>query len=248
MQILLIDENKERFELLGKGLASLGFLPIHRPSVDRALRDRESPAAAAAAIVLVMPETQGAGSDLVRALRIAGLTQPLLLLSSPCNWRERVEALDAGADDCIILPIRTEELAARLRAAIRREAGATGTRLEIGDFVCDLKAQAIWMGGQTLDLTRNEFRLLQGFLLRRDFILSREAIRDLLYSSDPLSRTDNAVEVYISRLRRKIGHQRIRTFRGLGYRVLINLPGTAQGLNITPEGVAHSAKWLASAA
>ena len=246
MQILLIDDSADRAEWLGKGLALLGFLPVHRRSVESVLREKVNEAVVAT--VLVMPEGRGAAGDLVRGLRLGGLAQPILLLSSRCDWRERVDALDAGADDCLVLPIRTEELAARLRAAVRRETGATGTRLERGDFVCDLKAQAIWLSGQTLDLTRNEYRLLQGFLLRRDFILSREAIRDLLYSSEPFSRSDNAVEVYVSRLRRKIGHQRIRTIRGLGYRALISQEALGAALPIRRVEAAFADEWLASAA
>ena len=246
MQILLIEENEDRAQWLGNRLALLGFLPLHRISVEQVLHERASNSAAV--IVLVMPEARGGAGDLVRSLRLGGLTQPIVLLSSRCDWRERVDALDAGADDCLVLPVRTEELAARLRAMVRRETGATGTRMKLDDFVCDLKAQTIWLSGQTLDLTRNEYRLLQGFLLRRDFILSREAIRDLLYSSEPFSRSDNAVEVYVSRLRRKIGHERIRTIRGLGYRVLVSPEGLRDALPIRRVKAGFSDEWLASAA
>lgn len=218
MQILLIDESAERQDWLAERLGPHGFVALPHARLENALRDPAS--TASAAVVLALAGSPASAAERVRLLRQSELAQPLIVLSGRSDWRERVETLDAGADDFLLVPIRSEEVAARLRALIRRASGASGARLTVGDFSCDMKARAIWLDGQPLELTRNEFRLLQAFLLRRDCVLSRAEIAEMLYFSQPLRRSDNAVEVYVSRLRRKIGHERIRTIRGLGYRML----------------------------
>jgi two-component system OmpR family response regulator len=230
MKILMIDSGGAMATLLADRLDEAGFHPARHVSVLAALH---APVADDVAALVVLAEPDIAESclaepaGLVRRIRAAGVAQPLMVLTSRCDWRQRVETLDAGADDFLVMPYRSEEVAARLRAMIRRAAGASATRIRVGDFECDLKARRIWLNEEALDLTRNEQRLLQGFLLRSDFVLSRDQIAGMLYHDDLASRSDNAVEVYISRLRRKISHERIRTIRGLGYHVQVSEPRQA---------------------
>lgn len=225
MKIVMIDSGGPQPTLLADRLGEGGFHPMRHASVQDALH---APVAddVAALVILVEPD-MAAPAGLVQRIRAGGIIQPLMVLTSRCDWRQRVETLDAGADDFLVMPYRSEEVAARLRAMIRRAAGASATRIRVGDFECDLKARRIWLNEEALDLTRNEQRLLQGFLLRSDFVLSRDQIAGMLYRDDLTSRSDNAVEVYISRLRRKISHERIRTIRGLGYHVQVSEPRQA---------------------
>jgi two-component system OmpR family response regulator len=170
------------------------------------------------AALLDMGSTRLAASAIVRGLRDRGLDRPLLVVSGSGDWRDRVASLDAGADDFLVKPVRAEEVAARLRAVIRRAVGHCCERIRAGDVELDLRARAAWLEGEALDLTRDEFRLLRLLALNPGGIHSNDDIRDALYPQGE-ARSGNAVEVRIARLRRKIGRGRIRTVRGLGYRL-----------------------------
>lgn len=215
MQLLLIDEDRNFGCWLSDRLADAGFVARAAGSAEQALRsglaDRTT------AVIVNVGASGQAGHRHVRPLRDAGVSQPLMVLSSQCHWRERVDCLDAGADDYLTKPIRAEEVAARLRAIIRRSLGQTGDCIACGDIELDIKGRSASLAGRHLDLTRNEFRLLRLFLLHRDRTLTHDELRDRLYS-EPSARSINAVEVNIARLRRKIGRHSIRTIRGVGYR------------------------------
>lgn len=180
------------------------------------------------------------GREIAGAIRKYGMVQPILILSPQSEWQDRVNSLDSGADDYVVKPIRAEEVAARLRALIRRASGRSLDKISVGPIDLDLKAMSAWLNGQLLDLTRNEFRLLRLFLLRQDHTLLHHEIRDLLYSQSP-TRSLNAIEVHISRLRRKIGHHRIQTIRGLGYR-MIQQSETAHGFSEIQGPKSHALK------
>ncbi len=142
-----------------------------------------------------------------------------MILSPIGNWRDKVDCLNCGADDFLFKPIRGEEVTARLRAVIRRFAGRSTDRMRAGDIELDLKARSAWIGGDPLDLTRNEFRLLRLFVMRSERFLSGEELLGQLYARKQ-DRSTNSVEVQIARLRRKIGKGRIQTLRGVGYRLV----------------------------
>lgn len=158
------------------------------------------------------------GIDLVRALRHRGIAAPILILTAIGSWETKVEGLNAGADDFIVKPVRTEELVARLHALARRAAGHSGTRLTAGSISLDAGTGEAWLDGQALALTATEFRLLQLLLYNPARTLSRQTILDSLYPLDS-DRDTNAVEVLIGRLRRKVGRDHVVTVRGLGYRL-----------------------------
>lgn len=159
------------------------------------------------------------GLELVRLLRRRGVATPILILTARGSWEEKVEGLNAGADDFLVKPVRAEELIARLHAVARRAAGHLVSRLEDGALALDTGTREAWLDGAPIELTKNEFRLLRAFLLEPSRTLSREAILDRLYALET-ERDPNTVEVLVGRLRRKIGHARIATMRGFGYRLV----------------------------
>jgi len=158
------------------------------------------------------------GIELVRALRARALATPILILTARSSWQEKVEGLNAGADDFIVKPVRTEELVARLHALARRTAGHSATRIAAGAIAIDTASGEAWLNEAPLALTASEFRLLQLLAYNAGRTLTRPIILDNLYSLDS-ERDENAIEVLVGRLRRKIGRERIETVRGLGYRL-----------------------------
>lgn len=217
MQLGLVGDDRDNSDLLAGRLIDAGYL-VHRiGSVDDALRHDATDAISAFLFDLGGGSRQAA--HFVAPLRKAQVAQPLLVLSSRGDWREKVDCLDAGADDYVIKPVRSEEIVARLRAIIRRSAGSHSNRLRSGDLTLDIQARCAWLGTRCLDLTRSEFRLLRLFLFQPDRTLSQQEIGNHLYSTGTLV-SPNAVEVQIARLRRKVGQLRIRTVRGVGYRYI----------------------------
>ncbi len=215
MQLLLIENEHNAAGWLADRLPGTGFTAVRARSLDHALCDGAE--INVSAVVVDLGSYARHGYDSVRALRDSGIDQPLMILSSQSDWRDRVECLDAGADDYLVKPVRAEEVTARLRAIIRRFAGRASNRLVSGDIEIDLKAKWATLAGQPLDLTRNELRLLRLFLMRPDAIMSHQQLAEMLYE-DAQERSLNTIEVQIARLRRKIGKQRIRTIRSIGYR------------------------------
>lgn len=158
------------------------------------------------------------GLEFVRSIRRSGVATPVLILTARGSWREKVDGLNAGADDFIVKPVRIEELIARLHALARRASGHSATRLSVGLLALDPADGQAWRDGEPLTLTGNEFRLLQLLLYNPGRTLSRQAIMDSLYRLDA-DRDANTVEVLVGRLRRKIGRDHIETVRGFGYRL-----------------------------
>jgi DNA-binding response OmpR family regulator len=138
------------------------------------------------------------------------------VLSARGAWTTRVEAIDAGADDYLVKPFAMEELLARLRAVLRRSAGRAANTLRVGDLALDLRARRLTRGGQPVELTPLEFRLLAYLMHHPDRAVHQTELTEHLYA-DEADRGDNAVEALVARLRRKIGTAAIRTRRGHGY-------------------------------
>jgi two-component system OmpR family response regulator len=216
MQVLVIDRDEVSLAWLAKNLEPAGFKIIRSTCPDQARRMAVSLFTVAIVVGLAPASRDTALHDLKR-LRSAGLTQPLLLLTPVLDWRDKVALLDAGCDDIVQRPARPEEIAARLRAIVRRQSRQQSSRLEIGDLEVDLKARGAWLNGVRLDLSRMEYRLLQLFALYPGRILSHREIRSHLGFSE-VARSANSTEVLVARLRKKVGKGRIQTERGLGYR------------------------------
>ena len=170
-----------------------------------------------AAVVLDLGLPDGSGLELLRHWRDRRVETPILILTARGSWQDKVEGLNAGADDFVVKPVRFEELLARINALFRRQQGTRATTITAGDLSLDPLARTATLAGAPLALSRQEFRLLHLFLRRAGQVLSQTDILDDLYALED-ERERNTVEVLIGRLRRKIGRTRITTLRGLGYR------------------------------
>lgn len=215
MRILVVEDEVELARRLCDRLEMGGFVAESVASAESAL-DLPDPENWSALVVDIgLPGMDG--FDLVRRWRKKGFDTPIIILSARGSWQEKVEGLNAGADDYVVKPVRGEELLARLNALVRRAAGQTQAKLEAGEIMMDPGARMVWRNKSQIELTQIEYRLLHLFLLKPGHILSQGEILDHLY---PMAeeRDLNTVEVHIGRLRKKVGKTAIATIRGLGYR------------------------------
>ncbi|MEQ1538553.1 MAG: response regulator transcription factor [Sphingorhabdus sp.] len=216
MRILVIEDEADLSRRLCDRLASGGFV-VEAVCSAEAVFDLPDPEHWAAIVVDIgLPGMNGI--EFISRWRQLGYNTPMLVLSAKGSWQEKVEGLNVGADDYVVKPVRSEELVARVHALVRRAAGQTSSKLMAGQIAMDPAARIVWRGGERLDLTQIEYRLLHLFLLRAGHILAQTEILDHLY---PMAdeRDLNTIEVHIGRLRRKIGKPAITTIRGLGYRL-----------------------------
>lgn len=164
---------------------------------------------------LGLPRTDGL--TLLRRWRNANLLYPVLILTARGSWHEKVEGIDSGADDYVAKPFRIEEVLARIRALIRRASGAGSVELSCGALTLDVRTSRVTLAGESVKLTSHEFRVLSYLLHHRGRVVSRTELIEHIYAQD-FDRDSNTVEVFIARLRRKLGPNCIETVRGLGYR------------------------------
>jgi two-component system OmpR family response regulator len=143
----------------------------------------------------------------------------VLILTARDRWSEKVAGFDAGADDYLTKPFHTEELLARLRALVRRAAGHASAALECGDLRVDTRAARATVDGEPIKLTSHEFRLLSYMMHHQGRVVPRNELIEHIYDQD-FDRDSNTIEVFIGRLRKKIGPDRILTVRGLGYQLV----------------------------
>ncbi len=162
------------------------------------------------------------GITLIRSLRAADRRYPVLILTARDRWQTKVEALEAGADDYLVKPFAMEELEARIKALIRRAGGWAQSRLSLGPLRMDLDAREVMLAGAKLELTRYEYQIIECLLLNPQRPVSKAELMEKLYADDEV-RDDNVIEVFIARLRRKLGAVSdavvIETLRGHGYRI-----------------------------
>lgn len=159
------------------------------------------------------------GVSVLQKWRADGKAFPVLILTARDQWSEKVAGFDAGADDYLTKPFHTEELMARLRALLRRASGHTTDTIDIGDLSVDNRSARAFVNGMSIKLTSHEFRLLSYMASHRDRVISRTELVEHIYDQD-FDRDSNTIEVFVGRLRRKIGTDRIETVRGLGYRLM----------------------------
>jgi two-component system, OmpR family, response regulator len=158
------------------------------------------------------------GLSLLRQWRAAGLLFPVLILTARDSWHEKVQGIDGGADDYVGKPFRMEEVVARVRALIRRAAGHRTAALRCGTIVLDTRTSEVTHEGTPVKLTAHEYRVLSYLMHHRDRVVSQGELMDHVYGL-PLERESNTVEVFVARLRRKLGATAIETLRGRGYRM-----------------------------
>ena len=161
------------------------------------------------------------GIEIIKHLREQGNKLPVLVLTARGRWQDKVEGLEAGADDYLVKPFQMEELQARLKALLRRSAGSPTDILECGVLKLNTANQTVVQGDQPVELTAFEYRLLEYFMRHTDSVVSKEELSDYLYPHDD-DRDSNVIEVFIGRLRKKLdagdGSKIIETLRGRGYR------------------------------
>jgi two-component system OmpR family response regulator len=158
------------------------------------------------------------GLTLLRRWRDSGLATPVLVLTARGSWHEKVQGIDGGADDYVAKPFRIEEVLARLRALMRRAAGHVAPALTAGSVTLDPRMARVTRDGAAVKLTSHEFRLLSYLMHHRGRVVPQSELIDHLYAQGS-DRDSNTVEVFIARLRRKLGAAFIETVRGLGYRI-----------------------------
>ncbi|MBI5259221.1 MAG: winged helix-turn-helix domain-containing protein [Burkholderiales bacterium] len=217
MRILLAEDDL----LLGDGLrAGLGQLGFQVDWVrDGLAAARELAAQPYAALVLDLGLPRQDGLEVLRGAREAGQTLPVLVLTARDAVPDRIRGLDLGADDYVVKPVDLHELAARLRALVRRAHGQPQERLRVQDLELDPAARTVQRGGEPAALSTREFDLLHVLMLNAGRVLSREQLAQHLYSWGQEVES-NAVEVHIHHLRRKLGAGLIETVRGVGYLLL----------------------------
>ncbi|WP_066771803.1 response regulator transcription factor [Croceicoccus mobilis] len=215
MRLLLVEDDEQLATRLSDRLRTAGF------AVDVA-RSREEGEAwpdmdKIAAVVLDLGLPDGSGMDLLAHWRDRRIASPILILTARDSWQDKVTGLNAGADDFVVKPVRFEELLARLHALLRRPADNRDPRLVEGGIALDPLTREATVDGEPIALSKQEFRLLHLFMRKPGQVLSQGDIVEHLYDLES-QRDFNAVEVLVSRLRRKVGKGRIRTLRGQGYR------------------------------
>lgn len=171
------------------------------------------------AVVLDLGLPQMDGLTVLNRWRSDGRNMPVLILTARDRWSEKVQGFDAGADDYLTKPFYTEELLARLRALVRRAAGHARAALECGDLRLDTRAARATLGGEPIKLTSHEYRVLSYLMHHQGRVVPRTELVEHIYDQD-FDRDSNTIEVFIGRLRKKIGPDRIETVRGLGYRLV----------------------------
>lgn len=214
MRILLAEDDPLLGDGLRAGLRQLGFLVDWVR--DGAAAERELRAQPYAAAVLDLGLPLKDGMDVLAGVRKAGVALPVLVLTARDAVPDRIRGLDAGADDYVLKPVDLQELAARLRALVRRSHGVTQERLVVRDVTLDPAARRAERGGKPVPLSSREFDLLHALMLNAGRVLSREQLEQHLYSWGQEVES-NAVEVHIHHLRRKLGNALIQTVRGVGY-------------------------------
>src|SRR6185312_1476224 len=219
MRVLVVEDEAPLAKQLISALCRAGYAVDHAADGARADLLGHDETFDAVVLDLGLPEVDGL--TLLRRWREAGRAMPVLVLTARGSWHEKVVGIDSGADDYMSKPFRMEELLARLRALIRRSSGQINPELRCGPIVLDTRAGNVTLGGAEVKLTSHEFRVLSYLMHHRERIVSQGELTEHIYAQG-FDRDSNTVEVFIARLRRKIGPSFIETVRGLGYRMKAN--------------------------
>jgi two-component system response regulator MprA len=228
MRILVVDDDRAVREAVGRALRQEGYEVDAAGNGDQALQQVDGRPPDAIVLDVLMPPPNGLA--VCRALRQAGDRTPILMLTARDAVEDRVEGLDAGADDYLVKPFALAELLARVRALLRRTTEEEGARLRYADLVLDPLSYEVFRGDRAIEMTRTEFRLLELFLRHPRQVLTRDVIFDRVWGYD-FGPSSNSLEVYVGYLRRKTEAgdepRLIHTVRGVGY-VLREGPGDAK--------------------
>jgi two-component system OmpR family response regulator len=214
MRVLVIEDDPDLNRQLCTALADAGY------AVDRALDGEEGHYLGGSepydAVILDIGLPKMDGLRVLESWRKSGRGFPVLLLTARDRWGDKVEGFDAGADDYVVKPFHMQEILARLRALVRRAAGHSSSELVCGPLHLDTRSGRVSIDGNPVKLTSHEYRLLSYLVHHQGRVISRIELIEHLYDQD-FDRDSNTVEVFVGRIRRKLGVEVIQTVRGLGY-------------------------------
>ena len=216
MRILLIEDDPSLGAAVRDQIAAEGHMPDLAPTLADASDFLATMPYDLILLDLGLPD--GRGIDFLRALRAKGSATPVMILTAHDRITERIEGLNAGADDYMVKPFDLAELSARIAAVARRYAGNPNPLITLGALEIDLAAHAIFGPDGQIDLSQREWIIFEALLQRPSQIVSKSQIEDQIYAFDSEVES-NTIEVYVSRLRKKLGKDVVQTLRGLGYRL-----------------------------
>lgn len=214
MRILIAEDDEKLAGLLASTLTSAGFVAEREQDGEVIHYRGESEEFDAILLDLGLPTMDGL--TILRRWRKAGRTTPILILTARGQWEERVEGIEAGADDYLVKPFHMEELVARLRAIIRRSNGLAATPVRFGPYVLDPRLMQVSREGTPVELTPQEYKALVYLAYNRGKVVSQLELTEHIYNQD-FERNSNSIEVLVGRLRRRLGQGLIKTRRGFGY-------------------------------
>ncbi len=216
MRILVVEDDETLNTQIAEALRESGYV------VDTALDGEEGHFLGDTepydAVVLDIGLPQMDGISVLESWRREGRTMPVLILTARDRWSDKVQGIDAGADDYVAKPFHIEEVLARIRALVRRAAGHASNELNCGPVRIDVKASRVSVEGNPIKLTSHEYKVLEYLMHHRGKVISRTELTEHLYDQD-FDRDSNTIEVFVGRLRKKLGVDVIETVRGLGYRI-----------------------------
>ncbi|MFI3138094.1 MAG: response regulator transcription factor [Methylococcaceae bacterium] len=220
MRVLIVEDEVVLCQQIQHFFAEKGFaVDIAHTGANGLFIGQEYPIDAAV-IDIGLPDFSGV--ELIKRLRKAHVDVPILILTARGRWQEKVEGLEAGADDYLVKPFHYEELLARMNALIRRSSGNAHPILTLGNIELDTIAQQVMVGGKPLELTAYEYKVLEYLMFRKNTVISKAVLTEHIYDED-FERDSNVIEVFIGRLRKKLDPdgvlRPIETLRGRGYRM-----------------------------
>jgi two-component system OmpR family response regulator len=214
MRILVVEDEPNLLRQLKSGLEAAGYAVDTAADGEDGLYLGSTETYDAVILDLGLPEIDGL--TVLDRWRKDGRAMPVLVLTARDSWSDKVAGLDAGADDYLAKPFQTEELIARLRALIRRAAGKATSELVAGSVRLDTRSGRVSLNGEPVKLTAQEFKLLSYLMHHKGKVISRTELIEHIYDQD-FDRDSNTIEVFITRIRKKLGSDLISTTRGLGY-------------------------------
>jgi DNA-binding response OmpR family regulator len=214
MRVLIVEDDDRLARNLVEAVQQAGFVVDRERDGQEAWFKGDVEAYDAVILDLGLPGMDGL--SILKRWREAGRDFPILVLTARGDWTDRVEGIEAGADDYLPKPFQMEEVLARLRAIMRRSAGKAAPILTVGDIAIDVRQMQVLVRGAPVEMTPHEYRLVSHLSFNAQRVVSQSELLDHLYPGDA-SQTTNAIEVLVARVRRKLGSGVIETRRGYGY-------------------------------
>lgn len=230
MRILVAEDDSRLLMQLDTLFQQQGFSVDLADDGEKALFQLNEVSYDLAVIDIGLPKIDG--FDVIRQARGKDISTPVLILTARDRWQEKVEGLDAGADDYLTKPFHNEELLARVKALIRRASGQASSTIEFGPIMLDMQAKEIRVNARSLDLTAYEYKVMEYLMLHPQKVISKTELTEHIYDQD-FDLDSNVIEVFVGRLRRKLDPdgtlKPIETLRGRGYRISRELAQDASG-------------------